>query len=113
MDQAGDKLIDMIVRTANGRMTAAEALGHKEFVMTSCIAAHREWRSHQLNFRQPHESPDAESIGKFRRMFETATLPAFGFHGHLRQYVRLKYLFMAEFSPNFGTAKDSEYDDQL
>ncbi|MBL8587193.1 MAG: UxaA family hydrolase, partial [Methylobacteriaceae bacterium] len=26
--QAGDALIDMIVRTANGRMTAAEALGH-------------------------------------------------------------------------------------
>ena len=29
LDQAGDALIDMIVRTANGRMTAAEALGHK------------------------------------------------------------------------------------
>lgn len=34
LDQAGDKLIDMIIKTANGRMTAAEALGHKEFVMT-------------------------------------------------------------------------------
>ena len=34
MDQAGDKLIDMIFKTSNGRMTAAEALGHKEFVMT-------------------------------------------------------------------------------
>ena len=32
--QAGDALIDMIVRTANGRNTAAEALGHREFVMT-------------------------------------------------------------------------------
>lgn len=32
--QAGDALIEMIVRTANGRMTAAEALGHREFVMT-------------------------------------------------------------------------------
>ena len=32
--QAGDVLIDMIVRTANGRLTAAEALGHREFVMT-------------------------------------------------------------------------------
>ncbi|MEL6299838.1 MAG: UxaA family hydrolase [Pseudomonadota bacterium] len=31
---AGDALIDMIVRTANGRNTAAEALGHREFVMT-------------------------------------------------------------------------------
>jgi (2R)-sulfolactate sulfo-lyase subunit beta len=34
VDQAGDKLIEMIVRTANGRLTAAEALGHREFVMT-------------------------------------------------------------------------------
>lgn len=34
MDQAGDKLIDMIAKTAKARMTAAEALGHKEFVMT-------------------------------------------------------------------------------
>jgi (2R)-sulfolactate sulfo-lyase subunit beta len=34
IDQAGDALIDMIVRTANGRYTAAEALGHQEFVMT-------------------------------------------------------------------------------
>jgi (2R)-sulfolactate sulfo-lyase subunit beta len=34
IDQAGDALIDLIVRTANGRMTAAEALGHREFVMT-------------------------------------------------------------------------------
>jgi (2R)-sulfolactate sulfo-lyase subunit beta len=32
--EAGDSLIDMIVRTANGRLTAAEALGHREFVMT-------------------------------------------------------------------------------
>ena len=34
LDQAGDVLIDMIVRTSNGRFTAAEALGHREFVMT-------------------------------------------------------------------------------
>jgi len=34
IDQAGDTLIDMIMRTANGRNTAAEALGHREFVMT-------------------------------------------------------------------------------
>jgi (2R)-sulfolactate sulfo-lyase subunit beta len=32
--QAGDTLIEMVVRTANGRLTAAEALGHREFVMT-------------------------------------------------------------------------------
>ena len=34
ISDAGDALIDMIVRTANGRLTAAEALGHREFVMT-------------------------------------------------------------------------------
>jgi (2R)-sulfolactate sulfo-lyase subunit beta len=34
MDAAGDKLIDMMFRTANGRLTAAEALGHREFVLT-------------------------------------------------------------------------------
>ena len=34
IDQAGDALIEMIVRTANGRFTSAEALGHREFVMT-------------------------------------------------------------------------------
>lgn len=34
IDQAGDALIGMIVRTANGRVTAAEALGHREFSLT-------------------------------------------------------------------------------
>ena len=34
IDKAGDALIENIMRTANGRMTAAEALGHREFVMT-------------------------------------------------------------------------------
>ena len=34
LDQAGDALIDVIVRTSNGRLTAAEALGHVEFSMT-------------------------------------------------------------------------------
>ncbi|ATX67021.1 UxaA family hydrolase [Roseinatronobacter bogoriensis] len=34
IDQAGDALIEMIKRTANGRFTAAEALGHREFSMT-------------------------------------------------------------------------------
>jgi (2R)-sulfolactate sulfo-lyase subunit beta len=34
LDRAGDVLIDAIVRTANGRFTAAEVLGHREFVMT-------------------------------------------------------------------------------
>jgi len=32
--EAGDALIAMIARTANGRLTAAEALGHREFVLT-------------------------------------------------------------------------------
>lgn len=34
LDQAGDMLLDMMSRTANGRLTAAEALGHREFIMT-------------------------------------------------------------------------------
>ena len=34
MDQAGDKLLEMMFRTANGRLTAAEVLGHREFVLT-------------------------------------------------------------------------------
>ena len=34
INQAGDKLIDMVIRTADGRLTAAEVLGHREFVMT-------------------------------------------------------------------------------
>ena len=34
MDQAGDKLLENMLRTANGRLTAAEALGHREFVLT-------------------------------------------------------------------------------
>lgn len=34
LDQAGDLLLDSLIRTANGRLTAAEALGHREFVMT-------------------------------------------------------------------------------
>ena len=33
-DQAGDALIECMFRTANGRLTAAEALGHREFVLT-------------------------------------------------------------------------------
>ncbi|WP_440656549.1 UxaA family hydrolase [Candidatus Pelagibacter sp. HIMB1509] len=34
LDQAGDELIKTTIRTANGRLTCAEALGHREFVMT-------------------------------------------------------------------------------
>jgi (2R)-sulfolactate sulfo-lyase subunit beta len=34
LEEAGDLLMEMICRTANGRLTSAEALGHKEFVMT-------------------------------------------------------------------------------
>jgi (2R)-sulfolactate sulfo-lyase subunit beta len=34
LDDAGDALIDITLRTCNGRLTAAEALGHREFVMT-------------------------------------------------------------------------------
>ena len=34
LDQAGDRLIEIVVRTCNGRLTCAEALGHREFVLT-------------------------------------------------------------------------------
>ena len=34
LDQAGDELIKATLKIANGRLTCAEALGHKEFVMT-------------------------------------------------------------------------------
>jgi (2R)-sulfolactate sulfo-lyase subunit beta len=34
LEEAGRRLMDVVVRTANGRLTAAEALGHREFVMT-------------------------------------------------------------------------------
>jgi (2R)-sulfolactate sulfo-lyase subunit beta len=33
-DQAGDALLDMMFQTANGRLTSAEVLGHREFVLT-------------------------------------------------------------------------------
>lgn len=34
LDEAGDRLIDLMLRTCNGRLTCAEALGHREFVLT-------------------------------------------------------------------------------
>ena len=34
LNQAGDALIDITIKTANGRITCAESLGHKEFVIT-------------------------------------------------------------------------------
>ena len=34
MDQAGDELIKTTIRAASGRLTCAEVLGHKEFIMT-------------------------------------------------------------------------------
>ncbi len=33
-EQAGQKLLELMVRTCNGRLTATETLGHREFVMT-------------------------------------------------------------------------------
>jgi (2R)-sulfolactate sulfo-lyase subunit beta len=33
-DQAGERLIELLLRTCNGRLTCAEALGHREFVLT-------------------------------------------------------------------------------
>jgi (2R)-sulfolactate sulfo-lyase subunit beta len=34
LDEAGDALLEITLRTANGRLTCAESLGHCEFVMT-------------------------------------------------------------------------------
>jgi (2R)-sulfolactate sulfo-lyase subunit beta len=34
LDEAGDRLIEVMLRTCNGRFTAAEALGHREYVFT-------------------------------------------------------------------------------
>jgi (2R)-sulfolactate sulfo-lyase subunit beta len=34
LDEAGDRLIDLMIRTCNGRLTCGEALGHREFVLT-------------------------------------------------------------------------------
>ena len=34
MDEAGDKLLNCLQRTADGELTAAEILGHRVFVLT-------------------------------------------------------------------------------
>jgi (2R)-sulfolactate sulfo-lyase subunit beta len=34
LDQAGDALTEITIRVANGELTAAELLGHREFVLT-------------------------------------------------------------------------------
>jgi len=34
LDESGDKLMDMLIRTCNGRLTAQEVLGHEEYVLT-------------------------------------------------------------------------------
>ncbi len=34
MDQCGNELLEVMLRICNGRLTAAEALGHREFVLT-------------------------------------------------------------------------------
>jgi (2R)-sulfolactate sulfo-lyase subunit beta len=34
LERAGDRLLELMVRTCNGRLTASESLGHREFVLT-------------------------------------------------------------------------------
>ena len=34
LEQAGDGLLEMLMRTCNGRVTANEVLGHEEFILT-------------------------------------------------------------------------------
>jgi (2R)-sulfolactate sulfo-lyase subunit beta len=33
LDETGDELREIMLRTCNGRLTAAEALGHREFML--------------------------------------------------------------------------------
>src|SRR5499426_1477567 len=47
-DQAGDKLLECMFRTANGRLTAAEALGHREFALTRLYQSARAFRSNEI-----------------------------------------------------------------
>ena len=34
LTESGDMLLDVVERTINGRLTCAESLGHREFVLT-------------------------------------------------------------------------------
>jgi len=34
LDQSGDNLLQMLIRTCNGRLTGQEVLGHEKFVLT-------------------------------------------------------------------------------
>jgi (2R)-sulfolactate sulfo-lyase subunit beta len=34
LDESGDNLLEMLIRTCNGRLTANEVLGHEEFILT-------------------------------------------------------------------------------
>jgi (2R)-sulfolactate sulfo-lyase subunit beta len=34
LEEAGNELLRLMVKTCNGRLTAAEVLGHREFVIT-------------------------------------------------------------------------------
>jgi hypothetical protein len=42
---AGDALIEMVVRTADGRHAPPEAPGHREFVMTRLYRSASGWRA--------------------------------------------------------------------
>ena len=59
MDQAGDKLLEMMFRTANGRLTAAEALGHREFVMTRLVRKRLELDDRAADWRGMRGGIDA------------------------------------------------------
>ena len=39
LSEGGDELIKTTLRVANGRLTCAEALGHREFVMTKLYSS--------------------------------------------------------------------------
>ncbi len=72
LDQAGDKLLENMLRTANGRLTAAEALGHREFVMTRLYESRltgRAWphRHHRVHGRARRGAAAREARRAVRR----------------------------------------------
>jgi altronate dehydratase len=59
LDQTGDELIEIMMRTCNGRLTCAEALGHREFVLTRSTS--RPDRLKEEVGRRKHEVGTARS----------------------------------------------------
>ena len=64
--EAGDRLEDVIDRTVNGRLTCAEALGHREFALTRLYPARRSQHARSARHRgQPagRDKPGSPAVG--------------------------------------------------